>query len=69
LKEVPPNTFTKYTTKFSIMFCKDPSSLVHPSVQILDSKTGKGRAIPLQAWTGPEGSRRLRLPDFNTIGT
>jgi len=27
------------------------------------------RAIPLQAWTGPEGSRRLRLPDFKTIGT
>jgi hypothetical protein len=27
--------------------------------------TGKGRAIPLQAQTGPEGSRRLRLPDFN----
>ena len=25
-------------------------------------------AIPLQAWTGPEGSRRLRLPDFKTIG-
>jgi hypothetical protein len=25
---------------------------------------GKGTAIPLQAWTGPEGSRRLRLPDF-----
>jgi len=22
-----------------------------------------GKAIPLQAWTGPEGSRRLRLPD------
>jgi len=21
-------------------------------------------AIPLQAWTGPEGSRWLRLPDF-----
>jgi hypothetical protein len=30
---------------------------------------GKGKAIPLQAWTGPEGSRRLRLPDFRTIGT
>jgi len=25
----------------------------------------KGKAIPLQAWTGPEGSRGLRLPDFN----
>jgi hypothetical protein len=27
------------------------------------------KAIPLQAWTGPEGSRRLRLPDFKKIGT
>jgi hypothetical protein len=31
--------------------------------------TVKGKAIPLQALTGPEGSRRLRLPDFKTIGT
>ena len=30
---------------------------------------GKVKAIPLQAWTGPEGSRRLRLPDLKTIGT
>jgi len=30
---------------------------------------GKGKAIPVQAWTGPEGSRRLRLPDFKIIGT
>jgi hypothetical protein len=29
----------------------------------------KGKAIPLQALTGPEGSRRLRLPDFKTIIT
>jgi len=29
----------------------------------------KGKAIPLQAWTGPEGSRRLRLPNFKTVGT
>jgi len=29
----------------------------------------KGKAIPLQAWTGPEGSRRMRLPDFKTVGT
>jgi len=28
-----------------------------------------GKAIPLQAWRGPEVSRRLRLPDFKTIGT
>jgi hypothetical protein len=29
----------------------------------------KGKAIPLQTWTGPEGSRRLKFPDFKTIGT
>ena len=27
---------------------------------------GKGKAVPLQAWTGPEGSRKLRFPDFAT---
>ena len=27
---------------------------------------GKGKTVPLQAWTGPEGSRNLRLPDFVT---
>ena len=26
----------------------------------------KGKAVPLQAWRGPEGSRKLRLPDFVT---
>jgi hypothetical protein len=29
----------------------------------------KGKSIPLQTWTGPEGSRSLRLPEFKTIGT
>ena len=45
------------------------------SVQLQFSDTDRGfiiiiigKAIPLQAWTGPEGSRRLRLPDFKTIG-
>jgi uncharacterized Fe-S cluster-containing MiaB family protein len=30
---------------------------------------GKGKAIPLQAWTGPKGFRWLRFPDFKTVGT
>jgi hypothetical protein len=29
----------------------------------------KGKAISLQAWAGHKGSRRLRLPDFKTVGT
>jgi hypothetical protein len=26
----------------------------------------KGKAVPLQVWSGPEGSRNLRFPDFMT---
>ena len=26
----------------------------------------KGKRVPLQAWSGPEGSRKLRFPDFMT---
>ena len=26
----------------------------------------KAKAVPLQAWTGPEGSWKLRFPDFMT---
>jgi hypothetical protein len=32
-------------------------------------ETCNGKEIPLQAWAGPEGSRRVRLLDFKTIGT
>jgi hypothetical protein len=26
----------------------------------------KGKAVPLQAWSGPEGYRKLRFPDYMT---
>jgi len=29
----------------------------------------KGTAILVHPWTGPKGSRRLRLPDFKTVST
>ena len=29
-------------------------------------KTTVGKAFPLQAWSGPEGPRKLRFPDFMT---
>jgi len=35
----------------------------------INNGKGKGKAIPLQVWAGLEGSRRLRLPNFKTIGT
>jgi len=30
---------------------------------------GAGKAISLQTWTEPDGSRSFRRPDFKTIGT
>jgi hypothetical protein len=27
---------------------------------------GESKAVPLQAWSGPECSRKLRFPDFMT---
>jgi len=27
---------------------------------------GKGKSVPLETWSGPEGSRKLRFPDFIT---
>ena len=44
-----------------------PSWLAPRQIDISKVKV-KVKAIPLQAWTGPEGSRSLRLPDFKTIG-
>jgi hypothetical protein len=35
------------------------------TVTAIDSK-GKGKAVSLQAWSGPEGSRKLRFPDYMT---
>ena len=32
----------------------------------IESIENKGKIIPLQAWSGPEGSRKLRFPDFMT---
>ena len=30
------------------------------------SRTAKGKAVPLQDWRGPEGTRKSRFPDFIT---
>jgi hypothetical protein len=48
------------------MYARNSNAIFRP-----DKGKGKGnsKATPLQAWTGIEGSRSLRLPDFNTIGT
>jgi hypothetical protein len=42
-----------------------PSIRDKPTIQ---SKGKKGKPIPSQAWTCPESSTLLRLPDFKAIG-
>ena len=43
-----------------------PSSGIHKTVTTASGTGGKGKAVPLQAWTGPQGSRKLRFPNFMT---
>ena len=33
---------------------------------VISFPTLKDKSVPLQAWSGPEGSRKLRFPDFMT---
>ena len=61
--------------KIDCMVCKvaeDEETVEHraqpDASTAVDHINSKCKAIPLQAWTGPEGSR-LRFPDFKTIGT
>jgi hypothetical protein len=50
----------------SIWICKDlPAFWVCSSRKQVCVKS-KCKAVPLQAWSGPEGSRNLRFPDFMT---
>jgi len=34
--------------------------------EFLKPRCKKGKTVPLQAWSGPEGSRKLRFPHFMT---
>jgi hypothetical protein len=40
------------------------NKFIHAIMLLIDCK---GKAIPLQVWTSPKDSRRLRFPDFKTI--
>jgi hypothetical protein len=51
-----------------ILHCHNPSgrTMALESAQPL-TEMSKGKAVPLQAWSGPEGSRKLRLTDYVTM--
>ena len=43
-----------------------PVQLRQISFYSRNKSKGKGKPVPLEAWSGPEGSRKLRLLDFVT---
>jgi hypothetical protein len=58
-----------YLIHIAINFIDINSVLIKNNYDIFYMSPIIGKAIILQAWKGPEVSRRLRLPDFKTIGT
>jgi hypothetical protein len=52
----------------SEIHAKHINALCGQNTEFLNVKAGGKKTIPLQAWTGPEGSRRLRFSDFKTVG-
>ena len=54
---------------FCILRCATPVVSEQHTIKRHDASlhnSEKGKAVPLQAWTAPQGSRKLRLPDFVT---
>ena len=49
--------------------CTDAHVCQHQHAPPIVTDWASTKAIPVRAWTVPEGSRRLRLPDFKTVGT
>jgi hypothetical protein len=56
-----------YLSKETLIFTVFPLQRIARTTRCVNFVNHK--AIPLQALTGLEGSRRLRLPDFKKIGT
>jgi hypothetical protein len=53
---------------FIILYFFDTSNYIKytASLYILPALRSKGKAVPLQAWSGSEGSMNLRFPDYMT---
>jgi len=55
-----------YIKSFKITNSKLATRDVTENLLLLINKV-KCKSVPLQAWTGPEGSRKLRFPDYVTM--
>jgi len=70
---IKPKSLSHYVQKSATCPCHKTAHLryLFPTnrefcVILLCLLIGKGKTVPLQAWSGPEGSRKLRFPDSMT---
>jgi len=55
----------KYVIPRPGLSCNISSSYAFPALSTsFSALLVKGKSVPLQSWTGPEGSRKLRFPDL-----
>ena len=63
--------FAVMTIQYTVKVIKMADSAERDRKRLLwrpwNRRHSKGKAVPLQAWSGPEGSRKLRSPDFVTM--
>ena len=60
--EQEPSWGVKISQQLSDIF----SGFLEPKCSAQFSQNTVNAAVPLQAWSGPEGSRKLMFPDFMT---
>ena len=48
------------------IYCLKLGHVLFPPYPFKLEGKGKGKAVPLEAWSGPESSKKLRFPDFMT---
>ena len=62
---IHPFHITLITNRIYLNFC-DRLVFTMNTSNVNCKSEGKGKAVQLQAWSDPEGSRKLRFPDFMT---
>ena len=51
----------------NLRWCRSTINCTHILYEMeISSFYVKGKAVPFQAWSGPEGSRNFRFPDYMT---
>ena len=67
LYEQTPSQITQLITFCHPLSSKSVETKMNRNlIFLLFCSKGKGKAVPLQAWSGPESSRKLRFPDYMT---